>query len=204
MALLFGGAGTLRWPAGWIYLVLFFGGAVWLTIGLARSDPALLAERMKSPGQKSQPFWDKVLLLTMAASWCCWMALMGVDAVRFRWSAMPVWLQCAGGLGLVWSFPHDRPGVPREYVSGAGGEDSKRTGASRGVHRSLRDCASPAVRGSADLSAGQRVAARLLVWRGRLGRADRRPDLSHHNGRSGITERGCQATRNMPPASVIA
>ncbi|MGA2197474.1 MAG: isoprenylcysteine carboxylmethyltransferase family protein, partial [Bryobacteraceae bacterium] len=30
--------------------------------------------------------------------------LMGLDAVRFRWSAMPVWLQCAGGALMILSF----------------------------------------------------------------------------------------------------
>jgi protein-S-isoprenylcysteine O-methyltransferase Ste14 len=102
--LLFGAAGTILWPAGWAYLILFFVGALWLTLRLARHDPALLAERMKSPVQKDQPFWDKVFLLAMTAAWCGWMVLMGLDAVRFRWSVMPVWLQCAGGALMVLLF----------------------------------------------------------------------------------------------------
>jgi protein-S-isoprenylcysteine O-methyltransferase Ste14 len=103
-ALLFGAAGTVRWTAGWAYLVLFFAGALWITLLLARHDPALLAERLKSPVQKGQPFWDKFLLLVMSLAWCGWMVLMGLDAVRFRWSVMPVWLQCAGGALVVLSF----------------------------------------------------------------------------------------------------
>ncbi|MDR3701659.1 MAG: hypothetical protein P4L56_18570 [Candidatus Sulfopaludibacter sp.] len=47
-------------PAGF-YLALFFAGAVWLTIRLARNDPALLAERMREPAQKDQPLGDKIL-----------------------------------------------------------------------------------------------------------------------------------------------
>jgi protein-S-isoprenylcysteine O-methyltransferase Ste14 len=103
-ALLFGAAGTIRWPAGWAYLILFVAGASWITFLLARHDPALLAERMKSPIQKGQPFWDKAFLLAMILVWCGWLALMGLDAVRFRWSAMPVWLQCAGAVLMVLSF----------------------------------------------------------------------------------------------------
>jgi len=103
-ALLFGAAGTILWPAGWAYLILFFAGALWITVLLARNDPALLAERMKSPVQKNQPVWDKVFLLAMMVAWCGWLVLMGLDAVRFRWSAMPVWLQCAGGALMVLSF----------------------------------------------------------------------------------------------------
>lgn len=103
-ALLFGAAGTVRWPAGWADLIIFFVGAVWIIFLLARHDPALLAERMKSPFQKGQPFWDKILILPMMMAWRGWLVLMGLDAVRFRWSVMPVWLQCAGGALLVLSF----------------------------------------------------------------------------------------------------
>jgi protein-S-isoprenylcysteine O-methyltransferase Ste14 len=103
-SLLFGAAGTIFWPAGWAYLILFFGGALWITVLLSRHDPALLAERMKPPVQKGQPFWDRALLLAMAVAWCGWLVLMGLDAVRFRWSVMPVWLQFAGGASMVLSY----------------------------------------------------------------------------------------------------
>jgi len=103
-ALLFGAAGTILWPAGWAYLILFFVGALWITLLLVRHDPALLAERMKLPIQRDQPLWDKVFLLALTVAWCGWLILMGLDAVRFRWSVMPVWLQCAGGALMVLSF----------------------------------------------------------------------------------------------------
>src|ERR1022692_2738196 len=103
-ALLLGAAGTIVWPAAWAYFILFFTGALWITFWLARHDPALLAERMKLPVQKGQPVWDRVFLLAMVAAWCAWLALLGLDAVRFRWSVMPVWLQCAGGALMVLSF----------------------------------------------------------------------------------------------------
>ena len=103
-ALLFGAAGTIFWPAAWAYFILFFAGALWITLSLARHDPALLAERMKLPVQKDQPLWDRIFLLAMLAAWCGWLVLMGLDAIRFRWSAMPVWLQFAGGALLVLSF----------------------------------------------------------------------------------------------------
>ena len=103
-ALLFGAAGTIRWLAGWAYLILFFVGALWITLLLARHDPALLAERMEVPVQKGQPFWDRILILPMIIAWCAWLVLMGLDALRFRWSVMPLWLQCAGGALIVLSF----------------------------------------------------------------------------------------------------
>lgn len=103
-ALLFGGAGTIRWPAAWAYLILFFVVGVWFTVWLLRRDPALLAERMKLPFQKGQPLWDKILILPLILAWCGWLLLIGLDAVRFRWSVMPVWLQCAGGALMLLSF----------------------------------------------------------------------------------------------------
>lgn len=102
--LLFGAAGTIYWPAAWVYLVLFFAAVAWVTARLARHDPALLAERMKSPIQKGQPLWDRIFLLAMMAVWCGWLILMGLDAVRFRWSAMPLGVQCAGGALMLVSF----------------------------------------------------------------------------------------------------
>ncbi|MGO4575398.1 isoprenylcysteine carboxylmethyltransferase family protein [Cupriavidus sp. 2TAF22] len=97
-ALLFGAAGTLAWPAAWAYLALFFGGGIWVTWRLARHDPALLAERMKPPLQRGQPLWDRIFMLVLIVAWCGWLVLMGLDAARFRWSAMPLWLH---GLGAV-------------------------------------------------------------------------------------------------------
>jgi|SRR5208282_659259 len=103
-ALLFGAAGTIRWPAAWAYLILFIVGAFSITSWLGRRDPALLAERLKSPWQKGQPFWDKFFILLMTVAWCGWLVLMGLDAVRYRWSVMPVWLQCLGAAMIVLSF----------------------------------------------------------------------------------------------------
>jgi protein-S-isoprenylcysteine O-methyltransferase Ste14 len=103
-AILFGAAGTLAWPAGWAFMALFFGATVPLTIRLARDDPALLAERMRSPIQPDQPVWDRVVLSLLFAAMLAWLVLMPLDAVRFGWSAMPAWLQWAGGAGVLLSF----------------------------------------------------------------------------------------------------
>ncbi len=103
-ALLFGAAGTIRWPAGWVYLIIFFVAVLRLVSFLARHDPALLAERMKMRVQKDQPLWDKIFLLAMGVGWFAWLPLMALDAVRFRWSVMPIWLQCLGAALMLLSF----------------------------------------------------------------------------------------------------
>lgn len=97
-ALLFSAAGTLRWPAAWAFLAWFFVITAPMGVMLARHDPALFAERLKSPIQKDQPLWDRILLPILFGLFVLWLPLMGLDAVRFRWSAMPVWLQVAGAL----------------------------------------------------------------------------------------------------------
>jgi protein-S-isoprenylcysteine O-methyltransferase Ste14 len=103
-ALLFGSAGTVRWFAGWAYLIIFFGGSLGITVMLARHDPDLLAERMKMRAQKGQPLWDKVFMVLLQVIWCVWFALMGLDSVRFGWSVMPPWLSWIAGTGLILSF----------------------------------------------------------------------------------------------------
>jgi protein-S-isoprenylcysteine O-methyltransferase Ste14 len=104
VALLFGAAGTLEWGAGWAWMFLMFAGGGVVTVLIAQRDPALLAERMHSPMQPDQPLWDKLFLVAMGALWCAWLVLMGLDAVRFRWSVMPLWLASVGAALVAISF----------------------------------------------------------------------------------------------------
>lgn len=98
--LLLGSAGTLRWPAAWVYLamtaVVSIGGGLWL----ARHDPALLAERLKPVIQREQKPWDKIFMAIMVALWFGWLVLMGLDAGRYHWSQVPLIVQIAGA-GLI-------------------------------------------------------------------------------------------------------
>src|SRR5829696_3787481 len=103
-ALLFVCAGTLLWPAGWAFMALFFGFALAIVLWLAREDPELLAERMSSPIQRGQPFWDKVFVVAVLLLFLTWLIVMPLDAVRFGWSEVPDWLQVLGVLGILLSF----------------------------------------------------------------------------------------------------
>ncbi len=101
---LFVSAGTIFWPAGWAFLVLFFGANSALARWLYQHDPGLLQERMTAGWGKSEPFWDKVFLAVLELFLLIWMVVMGLDAVRFGWSQMPAWLQTVGALLLLVSF----------------------------------------------------------------------------------------------------
>ena len=100
---LFLAAGTIAWPAGWIYLILLYG---WLLVGivlLLKYNPGLLQERL-SLSQTHQKAWDRVFLLLFYLFFFAWLVLMPLDAVRFHWSQVPLVLQVVGAIALVGSF----------------------------------------------------------------------------------------------------
>jgi protein-S-isoprenylcysteine O-methyltransferase Ste14 len=103
-ALLFISAGTVRWPQAWIYLAEI--GVLGLVSGFAigKRDPALLRERMAAPIQKGQKSWDKIVILVLFSLWMSQYVVIGLDAMRFRWSEVPLWLQVAGGLAIAFGL----------------------------------------------------------------------------------------------------
>jgi len=101
---LFLSAGTVRWVAGWVFLVLFFAFTVTLSWWLFTHNPDLLTERLTGIGKANQPAWDKVFFVVIEAFFMAWLVLMPLDAVRFHWSQMPGWLQVVGAVLLVGSF----------------------------------------------------------------------------------------------------
>jgi protein-S-isoprenylcysteine O-methyltransferase Ste14 len=94
-ALLFVPAGTLHWPAAWVYLgtVAILGVACGLW--LAKTDPALLAERMHPMMQKDQPAADKAFMLAFGLVALIWFVAIGLDA-RLHASHVPLSLQALG------------------------------------------------------------------------------------------------------------
>jgi protein-S-isoprenylcysteine O-methyltransferase Ste14 len=101
-AVLFASAGTLHWPAAWVFLgtmaVLGLVSGLWL----ARIDPALLAERMNSMMQGTQPASDKIFMVVFGFAALSWFILIGLER-RANASDMPVALQTIGLLLLVLS-----------------------------------------------------------------------------------------------------
>ena len=96
-------AGTIAWPAGWIFLILLYG---FLLVGiwmLLKSNPGLLQERL-SLSQPNQKAWDRVFLLLFRLFFLAWLVLMPLDAMRFHWSQVPLVLQVVGAMALVGSF----------------------------------------------------------------------------------------------------
>lgn len=102
-AVLLGAAGDWRWKQGWAFIAIFAVGSLAFCAWLIRRDPALLASRL-AVVQKGQAAWDRVFLLLFIALWFGWLALMGLDAARYRWSHMPLALNVAGGVLVAAGF----------------------------------------------------------------------------------------------------
>ena len=99
---LFVPAGTLHWPAAWAFLGFMLASSLLFGGWLARNDPALLAERMRSPIRSDQPSADRKLLLAFLVFSVIWFIVMGLDQ-RFHASRMPLAVQAFGLVTLILS-----------------------------------------------------------------------------------------------------
>jgi protein-S-isoprenylcysteine O-methyltransferase Ste14 len=97
---LFGSAGTLSWPPAWAFLGVVSVAAFLIARLVVRDDPTLLRERRRWPVRRAPFPWDGVVVVIFTVLFPGWLALMGLDAVRFDWTTMPDWLQIIGGIGV--------------------------------------------------------------------------------------------------------
>lgn len=103
-ALLFAAAGDWGWPQGWAFIAIYVLGSILFCSWLMRRDPALLAARLGPLSQRGQPLWDKLFLFAFILVWFGWLALMGLDARRWKTSHMPPWLNGAGAVLIIAGF----------------------------------------------------------------------------------------------------
>jgi protein-S-isoprenylcysteine O-methyltransferase Ste14 len=98
-ALLFVPAGRWDWLPAWAFVgaygVFLLVYAVW---GAFR-DPELMQERSQTA--QNVKSWDRVILALYTALLPVLFVVAGLDAGRFRWSAVPVAVQALGWAGLV-------------------------------------------------------------------------------------------------------
>jgi protein-S-isoprenylcysteine O-methyltransferase Ste14 len=99
-ALLLVSAGTYRWPEAWLLVLEIAIGSLVLGTYLARSNPDLLEQRLQSPLQPSQERLDRIAVVILFAAFVGWTALMGLDAMRFDWSHVPLGLKLLGAVGI--------------------------------------------------------------------------------------------------------
>jgi len=104
-AVLFFAAGDWHWPQAWIFLGEFGVCSLAVCGWLLRHDPELLKTRLSAPVHREQMPWDRIFMLAIFVAFFGWMVLIGLDARRFEWSEMPLWVQPLGAvliaLGMV-------------------------------------------------------------------------------------------------------
>jgi protein-S-isoprenylcysteine O-methyltransferase Ste14 len=73
-------------------------------VWLKRTDPELLAERMKSPFSGDQSLRDRIVIVLVMVWFAVWLVVMGLD-VRFGWSGgVPVWAEVLGAVLILAAF----------------------------------------------------------------------------------------------------
>jgi protein-S-isoprenylcysteine O-methyltransferase Ste14 len=90
IVVLFLSAGILTWVNAWIYAGLVAIYFIVSTVVLARANPQVLNERGNLTGAGTKTF-DKLYIAVYPVFSFGSLIIMGFDAVRFQWSAMPFW-----------------------------------------------------------------------------------------------------------------
>lgn len=99
-ALLFGGAGTLAWSEGWLYIVVQVSSSMIVVLWLRSHNPELLQDRMNLFKRIVKP-WDKAIVILLIVASGPFFVLPGIDAVRYRWSDIAPLLKIIGFMGLL-------------------------------------------------------------------------------------------------------
>jgi protein-S-isoprenylcysteine O-methyltransferase Ste14 len=85
----FGPAGTMQWPAGWMFLLVISAAVASVTFGIFRAVPELLQERRTAA--KRAKAWDRVLVPVMSGLPLLGVVLAGLGR-RFSWATpFPSW-----------------------------------------------------------------------------------------------------------------
>lgn len=87
-ALVFGPAGTLAWPRGWLWCALMGVGFVHLFGRIARAHPGLIERRQRVGA--GTPAWDVALVGLMGVGWLVALVVAGLD-VRGGRPPLPGW-----------------------------------------------------------------------------------------------------------------
>jgi protein-S-isoprenylcysteine O-methyltransferase Ste14 len=93
--LLLAPAGTLRWPQAWVFLATIAALGIGCGLYLAKTDPALLRERMRAPVQDDQPAADKAFIAAFGLAALLWFMLMGLERRAGR-AGMPLPVEATG------------------------------------------------------------------------------------------------------------
>jgi protein-S-isoprenylcysteine O-methyltransferase Ste14 len=98
-ALIFIPARRLDYTAGWLCLALMAIGFSAVTAYVAKRTPSLIRRRMKMG--TGTPAWDRAIVYLLQVLFVAILVVGGLDAGRYRWTTLPLWLQAAGVLMMI-------------------------------------------------------------------------------------------------------
>lgn len=101
--LLFVPAGTLEYREAWVYLAIFIGASLLISLYLLQKDPALLQRRMRGGPTAEKETTQKIIMLFASIGFIALLVVPALD-YRFHWSAVPVPVEIAGDLLVAIGF----------------------------------------------------------------------------------------------------
>jgi protein-S-isoprenylcysteine O-methyltransferase Ste14 len=99
LALFFIPAGTFHWPEAWLFILFYLAAVGGVFIWLKKKSPSLLKERLAR--KKEAKRWDRTLMMVYSFLLIAFLIVPGLDAVRFRWTSVPLVLKGLGFAGLI-------------------------------------------------------------------------------------------------------
>jgi len=88
-------AGDIRWPQGWLFLLVFLALTIPAVIYLWRVNPDIFVARSKLTRAGTKR-WDKVVMGFLFLSLTATFSVAAFDSGRFHWSSVPPWLIVLG------------------------------------------------------------------------------------------------------------
>jgi len=93
--LLFLAAGTIRYWQAWVYLAVYVGSSVSISLYLIKRDPALLERRMRGGPTAEKEKSQKIIMLITSAGFVASLVVPALDH-RLGWSSVPISAVVAG------------------------------------------------------------------------------------------------------------
>jgi protein-S-isoprenylcysteine O-methyltransferase Ste14 len=140
---MFAAAGTMWWLRGWIFTVCILALYAGATVRVTLKNPALIPARAKWHYREMRPF-DRVFIGLLFPLYLGQPVVAGLDAVRYRWTSMPLWTAYAGliflACGLVimtWAMEVNRFAEPVVRIQKERGQTPVTTGPYRYVRHPI-------------------------------------------------------------------
>jgi len=96
-------AGTLDYWQAWLYIFLFGGSSLLITLFLMKKDMELLKRRLKAGSREEKERSQKIIQAFAQVAFLSLMVCPGFDH-RYSWSYVPFWLVVTGEVFVVFGF----------------------------------------------------------------------------------------------------